>query len=419
MTLTDPHGAVDDDVERVAPAFHTFRPELLEDPYPWYAEQRAHGIRLYTLPQLPHARMWLLSHHAQVQTVLRDPRFRRQDFTKGAVKVLGEGPLSSSYSLWFLFMDPPDHTRLRGLVSKAFTPRTVEGLRGQIEALIEDLLDRQHDRPTFDLVGDFAYQVPVLVICELLGVPPSDRGRFGAWSAALARGLDNLTVADAEFILHGNAAAAGLTDYFRELVAARRRAAGQDLLSALIAAEEAGDRLTEDELLATCVLLFFAGHETTVNLIGNGTLALLRHPDQLQRLRQQPGLIGNAVEELLRYDSPVQRTGRIAAEDVELFGVQIQRGDRVNMLVGAANRDPAQFADPDRLDITRPNASQHLSFAAGIHYCVGAPLARLEAQLAIAALLRRAPNLRLVDQQPPWRPTFVLRGLQSLQVAWS
>jgi cytochrome P450 len=258
----------------------------------------------------------------------------------------------------------------------------------------------------------------VLVICELLGVPAQDRGRFGEWSAALARGLDNLSATDSEFIMHGNAAASGLTDYFRGLIAARRRTTGSDLLSALIAAEEAGDRLTEDELLATCVLLFFAGHETTVNLIGNGTLALLRHPDQLQRLHAKPALIGNAVEELLRYDSPVQRTGRVASEDLEFNGIFLRRGDRVNMLVGAANRDPAQFADPDRLDITRPNAAQHLSFAAGIHYCVGAPLARLEAQLAIAALLRRAPTLRLVDERPTWRSTFVLRGLQSLQVAW-
>jgi cytochrome P450 len=315
-------------------------------------------------------------------------------------------------------MDPPNHTRLRGLVSKAFTPRTVEGLRPKIEAVVEDLLDRQADHAGFDVVSAFAYQVPVLVICDLLGVPAEDRGRFGAWSAALARGLDNLTVTDSEFIMHGNEAAAGLTDYFRQLVAKRRRQPGADLLSGLIAAEEAGDRLSEDELLATCVLLFFAGHETTVNLIGNGVLALLRHPAELQRLRDKPGLIGGAVEELLRYDSPVQRTGRVAEEALELNGRRYQPGDRVSLLVGAANRDPEQFSDPDRLDITRSNAGQHLSFAAGIHYCVGAPLARLEAQIAIGALLRRAPRLRLVTETPAWRATFVLRGLQALEVAW-
>jgi cytochrome P450 len=412
MTLTQP-------TQPVAPPLNILAPELLEDPYPWYVEMRQAGLVYYTLPQLPQVRSAMLSRHADVQAVLRDPRFTREAFREAAKRALGEGALAQSYGLWFLFMDPPDHTRLRGLVSKAFTPRTVERLRPRIEAVVDDLLDRQADKASFDLVSEFAYQVPVLVICDLLGVPTEDRARFGDWSAALARGLDNLTFADCEFVMHGNAAASGLTDYFRGLVTVRRRQPGNDLLSALIAADEAGDRLTEDELLATCVLLFFAGHETTVNLIGNGTLALLRHPAQLELLRDNPSLIANAVEELLRYDSPVQRTSRVASEDLMVNGYQFSKGERVNMLVGAANRDPAQFVDPDRLDITRPNAAQHLSFAAGIHYCVGAPLARLEAQLAILGLLRRAPNLRLVDERPKYRPTFVLRGLRSLRVAWS
>jgi cytochrome P450 len=188
------------------------------------------------------------------------------------------------------------------------------------------------------------------------------------------------------------------------------------LLTALIVAEEAGDRLTEEELLATCVLLFFAGHETTVNLIGNGILALLRHPDQMDRLRKEPRLMPGAVEEMLRYDSPVQRSGRVVLEDLEMNGRFYQKGWRVNLLIGAANRDPAQFADPDRLDVTRANANQHMSFASGIHYCVGAPLARLEAHLAIAAVLRRYSDLRLAEGRPPYRPTFVLRGLSRLQV---
>jgi cytochrome P450 len=257
----------------------------------------------------------------------------------------------------------------------------------------------------------------VLVICDLLGVPERDRGRFSDWSAALAKGLDVLSVADAEAVRRGNEAAAGLTAYFRELVEARRTRPGDDLLSAMIQAEEAGDRLSTDELLATCVLLFFAGHETTVNLIGNGTLALLRNRSELERLVAEPGLIVNAVEELLRYDSPVQRTGRIALEDLEYNGRFFQAGWRVNMLVGAANRDPLQFADPDRLDITRTNAPSHLSFASGIHYCVGAPLARLEAQLAINGLLRHYPAMRLVGEELKYRPTFVLRGLAALEVA--
>jgi cytochrome P450 len=330
---------------------------------------------------------------------------------------IGEGPLADSYSLWFLFKDPPDHTRLRGLVSKAFTPRAVENMRQKIEAVVEKLLDEQNGKATFDLMDSVAYQVPVLVICELLGVPESDRGRFSEWSAALAKGLDILAVPDPEFVRRGNEAAAGLTAYFRQLIESRRKQPGDDLLTALIAAEEAGDRLTEEELLATCVLLFFAGHETTVNLIGNGTLALMRNPDQMDRLRKEPALMGGAVEELLRYDSPVQRSGRVALEDLELNGRFYQKGWRVNMLIGAANRDPAQFADPDRLDVTRANASQHMSFASGIHYCVGAPLARLEAQLAIAAVLRRYSDLQLAEERPPYRPTFVLRGLSRLMVS--
>jgi cytochrome P450 len=330
---------------------------------------------------------------------------------------VGVGPLSNAFALWMLFQDPPDHTRLRGLVSKAFTPRAVEQLREQIEDIVARLLERVRGRPSFDLMSEVAYPLPVLVICELLGVPDVDRDRFGRWSAAIAEGLDNLTFQDKDVLARGNEAAEGLTDYFRGLVRTRRGAPQDDLLSGLIEAEEHGDRLTEDELLATCVLLFFAGHETTVNLIGNGMLALLRNPAQLELLRANPGLLSNAVEELLRFDSPVQRTGRTVLDDVEVGGWQLHAGQRVNVLIGAANRDPLQFSDPDRLDVSRSNASQHLSFAAGIHYCVGAPLARLEAQLAIGAILRQFEHLRLVTERPTYRRTFVLRGLTSLEVA--
>jgi pimeloyl-[acyl-carrier protein] synthase len=396
---------------------HVFAPELIEDPYPWYSQLRAEGIIDYTIAGMPNLRSVMMSRWSDVQAVLRDTRFGRRGFRESVTSTIGEGPLADSYSQWFLFQDPPDHTRLRGLVSKAFTPRAVDSMRHKIEDIVEGLLDRQVGRPSFDLVSSFAHQVPVLVICELLGVPEPDRGRFSEWSAALAKGLDILAVPDPDVIRRGNEAAAGLTAYFRALVRTRRRSPGDDLLSGLITAEDAGDRLSEDELLATCVLLFFAGHETTVNLIGNGTLALARHPDQMERLRTQPGLIAGAVEELLRFDSPVQRTGRVALEDLELNGRFFQAGWRVNLMVGAANRDAAQFADPDLLDITRANASQHLSFASGVHYCVGAPLARLEAQLAIGGLVRRLPGLRVLDQRPRWRPTFVLRGPTALEVA--
>jgi len=393
-------------------------PDLFEDPYPWYARMREQRCVAYTQPGMTYARMYRLSRYADVHAVLRDHRFGREGSQQNRARVLGTGPLAHAYDLWFLFMDPPNHTRLRALVSKAFTPRAVESLRGQIQTVVDGLLDQQADTPTFDLVSEFAYQVPVLVICDLLGMPDDDRDQFTEWSRAIARGLDNLNLLDPMLVMQGNEAAEGLSAYFRELIGKRRRRPGNDLLSGLIAAEEAGDRLSEDELVATCVLLFFAGHETTVNLIGNGTLALLRHPSELQRLRADPTLIEGAVEEFLRYDSPVQRTSRVTLEDAQVNGLQFKKGDQVNLLLGAANRDRQQFPDPDRLDLTRANARHHLSFASGIHYCVGAALARLETQIALGTLLRRAPGLRLVET-PSWRKSIMLRGLNSLTVAWS
>jgi cytochrome P450 len=412
MTLTPPAGPV-------VAGMDIFAPQLLEDPYPWYAELRRMGVVTYPVPVPAGAEVTLLTRFADVQAVLRDPRFGRSGFRKAAEVSMGDGPLTRSFSSWMLFRDPPDHTRLRGLVNKAFTPRAVEALRSQIHQIVERLLDNVRGEPSFDLITDFAYPLPVLVICELLGVPEEDRHGFGVWSAALGKALDNVTIPDATVLQRGNEAAAGLTDYFRELVRSRRGIPAEDLLHGLVGAEEQGDRLSEEELLSTCVLLFFAGHETTVNLIGNGTLALLRNRDQMARLQADFSLMPNAVEELLRYDSPVQRTGRIVGIDLELNGRFYRQGHRVNLFVGAANRDPDQFADPDRLDISRANAAQHLSFAAGIHYCVGAPLARLEAQLAIEGLLRCAPRLRLLTNQPLWKPTFVLRGLASLPVVLS
>ena len=249
-------------------------------------------------------------------------------------------------------------------------------------------------------------------------MPAADRARFGAWSAAVARGVDSVIRQQPEVLARADAAATGLTAYFRELVAQRRRAPADDLLSRLVWAEQQGDGLSEDELLATCVMLLVAGHETTVNLIGNGLLALFRNPDQLERLRAEPTLASSAVEELLRFDSPVQRTGRVALVDVELSdGQLIRAGDRITLLLGAANRDARQFAQPDQLDLGRANAGRHVSFGSGIHYCVGAPLARLEAQLALPRLLHRFPRLRPLSKAVAWQPTFGLRGLQALPVA--
>jgi pimeloyl-[acyl-carrier protein] synthase len=318
-----------------------------------------------------------------------------------------------------LFRDPPDHTRLRTLVSKAFTPRVIEGLRPHIQQIVDGLLDRVRDRRAMDLIADLAFPLPVIVISEMLGVPAADRDRFRQWSLDVARSLDAIALpVGPEVIERGNAARRALADYFRGLIAERRRRPQADLLSGLIAAEEQGDTLSQAELLATCVLLLVAGHETTVNLIGNGMLALLRHPAELRKLGAEPALLPSAVEELLRWDSPVQRTGRITATDVELGGTLIPKGALVSAVLGAANRDPAHFPEPDRLDLARPD-NRHLAFGWGIHFCLGAPLARVEGQIAIGALARRLPGLALATDRPEWRESSALRGLRALPVTFS
>jgi cytochrome P450 len=314
--------------------------------------------------------------------------------------------------------DPPDHTRLRGLVSKAFTPKALESLRPHIQQIVDDLLAHAGGKGKMDLIEEFAYPLPVRVICEMLGVPVKDHERFKAWGLDIARGLDAIMLPpDSEVGRRSMAGRHALAGYFRELIAERRAAPQDDMLSALIAAEEAGDKLNEEELLATCILLLVAGHETTVNLIGNGTLALLRHPDQLQKLRENPGLIGTAVEELLRYDGPVQRTARIPSGDVTIGGQTIGKGEMVMPFLGAADRDPAQFPDPDRLDITRTD-NRHIAFGMGIHFCLGAPLARMEGQIAINTLVQRLPKLALATDRPAFRQSLTLRGLQTLPVSF-
>jgi len=314
--------------------------------------------------------------------------------------------------------DPPDHTRLRSLVSKAFTPRVVEELRPHIQEIVDGLLARVEDESSMDLMEQFAYPLPVIVICEMLGVPVKDHERFKGWGLDIARGLDAILLpVDSEVAQRSMVSRRALAEYFRGLIAERRASPRGDLLSALIAAEEAGDKLSEEELLATCILLLVAGHETTVNLIGNGTLALLRHPAELRRLREHPEIIGSAVEELLRYDGPVQRTARIPSADVTIAGRKISKGELVLPFIGAADRDPAQFADPDRLDLTRAD-NRHVAFGWGIHFCLGAPLARVEGQIAISALVRRLPKLALATDKPEYRQSLTLRGLKALPVSF-
>jgi cytochrome P450 len=317
-----------------------------------------------------------------------------------------------------LFRDPPDHTRLRALVSKAFTPRVIDQMREHIQEIVDRLLDRVQASGEMDVIGDLAYPLPVTVICEMLGVPLGDHESIRGWSADIARSLDAIGLpSDVEIVDRGRVARRAIGDYFRALVPRRRGNPQNDLLTGLIAAEEQGDKLSEGEVIAMCVLLFIAGHETTVNLIGNGLFALLQHPDQLARLQHDPALVPGAVEELLRYDSPVQRTARMTTEEVEIGGRQIAKGAMVVTAIGAANRDPAQFADPDRLDVTRKDV-RHVSFGYGIHFCLGAPLARVEGQIALGTLLRRAPRLALAETAPEWRESSVLRGLKRLRVTF-
>jgi len=327
-------------------------------------------------------------------------------------EVLDE-PVYRSMRHWMLQQDPPDHTRLRGLVVRAFTARRVEDMRPRIQQIVDARLDRLARMGRVDLIADFAFPLPVTVICEMLGIPEEHHEFFFTGARTGGRLLDPVPLTRAELDA-ANASSLASAEYFRSLLDLRRRQPGEDLTTQLLQAEEEGSKLSSEELIANIVLLFGAGHETTVNLIGNGLLALYRNPDQLRLLRANPMLIGNAIEELLRYDSSVQLTGRVSLETTEIGGVHVARGESVLCLLGAANRDQAVYAEPDRLDIERRNV-RPMSFGGGIHFCLGAQLARIEAEIAIASLLRRFPHLALDDaQHPEWRPTFVLRGLQRL-----
>ncbi|HEV8438018.1 MAG TPA: cytochrome P450 [Methylomirabilota bacterium] len=391
--------------------FNPMDSDFIANPYPTYHRLRAED----PVHQSPLG-FWVLTRYEDVAAALRDPRFAKEAIA--AFVAARFGFAAPGIGLSMLDRDPPDHTRLRSLVSKAFTPRVVETLRPHIQQIVDGLLDRVAGAASMDLIEDFAYPLPVIVICQMLGVPVEDRERFKQWGLDIARGLDAIMLPpDSEVTRRSAASRNAITDYFRELIAERRASPRADMLSALIAAEEAGDKLSEEELLATCILLLVAGHETTVNLIGNGTLALLRHPAELRRLREAPTLIASAVEELLRYDGPVQRTARIPSEDVTIGDRTIAKGELVMPFIGAADRDPAQFRDPDRLDITRGD-NRHIAFGWGIHFCLGAPLARVEGQIAINTLVQRLPKLALATDTPQFRQSLTLRGLSTLPVAF-
>ncbi len=392
--------------------YNPLLPEFHANPYPFYRRLREQDP-VHASP----LGAWILTRYDDAVMVLRDPRFGREGMADLLEARLGYDT-DVSHTRDMLFRDPPDHTRLRGLVSRAFTPRVVEAMRPHIQDIVDGLLDRLEAGHGMDVIEDLAYPLPVTVICEMLGVPIADQNVFKQWSADIARSLDAAILpADSEVIPRGREARDALRAYLRSLIATRRKSPRADLLSALIAVEEEGSKLSEGELVSTCALLLIAGHETTVNLIGNGLLALLQHPDQLRALLDNPALIQTAVEELLRYDGPVQRTGRMATADVEIGGKQIPKGSVVVAAIGAANRDPAQFPDPERLDIARRD-NRHIAFGFGIHFCLGAPLARIEGQVAIGTLLRRMPALELVSGIPEWRESSVLRGLKTLPVTF-
>jgi cytochrome P450 len=392
-------------------------PTYKANPYPTYAELRSEApVYRATLPD--GRGVWLVTRYEDVVAVLKDERFvkdwRKAMTPEQLVQIPSIPEAMRPLSENMLDKDPPDHERLRRLVSKAFTPRLIERMRPRVQEIADALLDAVEEGGEMDLIDDYAFPLPIIVIAELLGVPAEARNNFREWSNAAVSGDTTQEYVEKVLLPHMEA----FVGYLRAMFEEKRKNPKEDLISALVRAEEAGDKLSEDELLAMVFLLLIAGHETTVNLIGNGTLALLQHPGELQKLKSDPALIKPAVEELLRYDGPVETsTERFAREDVRIGDTVIPKGEMVMVVIAAADHDPERFPEPDELDITRPD-NKHLAFGKGIHHCLGAPLARMEGQIALGTLLRRMPNLRLKGspESLTWRPGLVLRGLRSLPV---
>ncbi len=394
-----------------------FSDEILQDPYPTYARLHEEGPLHYI--EVGKWAVWSIVSHAECASIAKDPRLS----AKRAKQMLLPLPISrqSEFSelarmlgLWLIFMDPPEHTRLRKLLNKGFSAAAVEGLRPQAEAIVDQMLQPLKHGAEVELMGEFANPMPVRIISELLGVPQALHGTFVNASRAIAvfRGNPHRTVEEARA---AQDALIELTEFFRKTVAERRRNKGSDLISLLIDIEEEGEVLTEEELYAQCIALLFAGHETTRNLIGNGMYTLLQNPQQTAELREKPEMIRSAVEELLRFESPVQFTARVLKEDIEVCGQPIRKGWTVQCMLGAANRDPRQFKEPNQLDLKRLN-NQHLAFSAGLHFCIGAQLARLEGQIALLNLVQRFPQMKLAGPRPEWASTFGFRGLKSLPI---
>ena len=393
--------------------FNPSMPEFRANPYPIYQLLRT-AMPVFQTP----IGVWLISRYEDGELILRDKRFATID-----LKRIGEAgnlppnevldTARETMGLTMLFMDPPRHGRIRGLVSKAFSPRMIESLRPRIQQICDQLIRSFKTGAPVDLIKEFAYPLPVIVIAEMLGIPAEDRDLFRSWTTDLAPLID--FVQDLAIVERAMAAMAQTREYFIKLVDARRKSPREDLVSALIAAEEKGDRLTLDEMLANIVLLLGAGHETTANLIGNGMLALMRNRGELERLQKEPSLINSAVEEVLRYESPVQASARRTLEEVRIGGFTIPKDTHAIVLIGSCNRDAARFADPDRFDIARAD-NEHLAFGGGIHYCLGANLARAEGQIAIGSLVRAFPKIDLATDKVEYRDMYNLRGLKALPV---
>jgi cytochrome P450 len=395
-------------------AFDLMTPAALADPFPVYRRLREEAPVHWSASYGG----WLVTRYDLVTSALRDPRFsaRRSEamFDRMPPDIReATRPLQRAFKLWLLMMDPPDHTRLRALVQKAFAPSLVAALRPRVQALVDAALDDVQAAGRMDLIRDLAQPIPAVVIAQLLGVDPADHLRFKQWSDDLAL----MELGPAGF-LQAQASMLAMMEYLRAVIDERRRAPRADLLSQLLAAEEAGRFLDEDELLANCALILFAGHETTTNLIGNGILELLRHPDQLALLRDDPSLAEPAIEELLRFHGPIQRVRRTVLEPVVLGEQPLAAGDPVWLMVGAANRDPAVFAEPERLDLRR-RPTRHLTFGLGPHFCVGAALGRLEGAVAIPTIVRRLPELRGELDAIVWRKDLSFRGITGLPLAFN
>jgi cytochrome P450 len=400
------------EIDAGAQAF--FGPEMLANPYPIYHRMRSTSPVMW----LPALDAWAVTSYDEVSQALRNPRLSSDRFTRAKKRMEAKrlSPPMDDRAKSMIHTDAPDHTRLRGLVNKAFTPNVVAAMEKHIQNIVDDLLDAIPQGSRLELIEHLAYPLPITVIAEMLGVPTKDREQLKRWSDEVALFLaGDVAALTPELWARIVQARRELAHYLSAVISARRAEPGPDLLSALIAAEEDGGRLTDDELLNTAILLLVAGNETTTNLIGNGMLALLRHPAEHERVWADWSLISTAVEEMLRFDSPVQLTNRLAKADLEMGGMEIKEGQAVYLILAAANRDPAQFPEPDRFDVGRAN-NKHVAFGGGPHFCVGAPLARLEARIVVRTLRERYPNLRLSSDTPEYRENFNLRGLKALRL---